>query len=120
MTRTILALSLLTVVMVDRAWAQHNHNAGHGEYQNWSSLKQSNCCNNDDCGTVDDADVLQTPLGTMVAIENQWCPVEREHWIIKGRSPDFSSFHACIGKSEYYKSLQPCQRLLCFSGKAGG
>lgn len=101
------------------ASAQHNHAAGHNEYQNWSSQKTSNCCNNDDCGQILDTQVRATDKGYEVAIDKQWCPVLREHWIIRGKSPDFSSYHGCVGKSAYYKELPPCERLLCFAGKGG-
>lgn len=98
---------------------QHNHAQGHNDYANWSSRKIQNCCNNDDCGEAQDEDVQDTPQGTFVRIEKEWCPVLSQHYITKGKSPDWSKSHVCVGKSTYYMALPPCERLLCYSGKGG-
>ena len=98
---------------------QH-HAQGHDEYKNWSSQKTGNCCNNDDCSEIHDTNVRSTPSGYEVAIDHQWCPVLREHWIIRGRSPNFTSYHGCIKKkTEWNNSTPACERLLCFAGKGG-
>jgi hypothetical protein len=100
-------------------WAQHNHARGHNDYLGWSSGKINNCCNNDDCGTLKDDEVRETATGTQVLIAGEWCPVLREHYITRGKSPDWNATHACVGKTPYYTAMPPCERLLCFSGKGG-
>lgn len=112
-------LLLMFALASSGAYAQHNHTRGHNEYQNWSSQKIYNCCNNDDCGTKEDAEVRQTHTGTEVLIEDQWCPVLSIHWITRGKSPDWLKFHACVGKTIAWTSKPPCERLLCFVGKGG-
>ena len=99
--------------------AQHNHDRHHSDYLNWSSTKTHSCCSNQDCGTVENADLRETSSGTQIRIEDQWCPVLREHYLIRGKSPDWNVSHACIGNSEHWQSRPPCERLLCFSGKGG-
>lgn len=98
------------------AYAQHNHGAGHDEYQGWSSQKVNNCCNNQDCGVLKDDEIRETQTGTQVRIDGQWCPVERRHFLIRGKSPDWSAPHACVSRSTYQ---EPCERLLCFTPKGG-
>ena len=100
------------------AWSQEHHQH-HNVYQNWSSLKTSNCCNNDDCGTLDLTDVRETKSGTEVRVGVEWCPVLREHFIIRGRSPDWTVPHACINKKPYASFTSVCDRLLCFAGTGG-
>ena len=101
------------------ALAQHDHARHHGEYRNWSSGKVGNCCNDDDCGTVRDDELRQSPSGTEIRIAGEWCPVLREHFLTSGKSPDWQSAHACVGKTEYWLSRPPCERLLCFVGTGG-
>lgn len=110
---------LAIMLLIDRAAAQHNHSAGHADYQSWASKKIGNCCNNQDCGELKDDEWRQTSKGTEVRIDGQWCPVERQHWIIKGKSPDWNKAHACVGSAPYWKEQPPCERLLCFSGPGG-
>lgn len=98
------------------ALAQHNHGAGHGEYQGWSSRKTANCCDNRDCGSLRDDEVRETETGTQVLIAGQWCPVLQMHRLVKGKSPDWSSAHACVQPNP---TQQPCDRLLCFTNKGG-
>jgi hypothetical protein len=100
--------------------AQHNHPDGHSEYENWQSGVTDNCCNNKDCGFLKDDEVRETPQGTEVFVhvpdqEPKWCPVQRLHYITRGKSPDWNRAHACIIQSGSY--ADECQRLLCFSGK---
>jgi hypothetical protein len=42
-------------------------------------------------------------------------PVKPEHYIIKGKSPDWNKAHACINHKSFYTN--PCDALLCFTGK---
>lgn len=96
-----------------RAWPQHN--AGHNDYQYWSSQKVANCCNNQDCMALDDSSVRDGLDGQEVKIGNLWCPVEQRHRLIRGKSPDWSANHACI--SPWTANPNQCERLLCFTGK---
>jgi len=109
---------LLLTLFVTESEAQHNHAHGHNDYATWSSAKASNCCNNMDCGVLDDDEWRETAEGTQVKISGQWCPVKPEHLIIHGKSPDWSKAHACVQPDVKYSTGRktPCERLLCFSG----
>jgi hypothetical protein len=98
--------------------AQHNHDAGHDEYADWSSRKVSNCCNRMDCGSVDDTEIKETETGPFVLILGEWCPVLREHYLTRGRSPDWGVAHMCVTKGQYFTG-KTCDRLLCFTPKGG-
>jgi hypothetical protein len=100
------------------ARAQHNHSQGHDEYKSWSSRKVANCCSDRDCSGLAENEVREDASGTQVLILGQWCPVLREHYIVRGKSPDWNVSHACINKSSYWTASN-CERLLCFSGKGG-
>lgn len=113
--RKLLLLLALTVEVS----AQEHHAQGHGEYQNWSSQKTANCCNNQDCGVLGNDDVRETNAGTEVRIGVVWCPVEQKHFITRGKSPDWNNPHACINKNPDYQATNVCDRLLCFAGKGG-
>ena len=110
---------VLTCASATAALSQHNHERGHDDYIAWSSGKTGNCCNNDDCGSLHKDEIRDTASGVEVKIVGQWCPVLREHFIVKGKSPDWNTAHACVGKGEYWLSLPPCERLLCYVGKSG-
>ena len=116
----ILFIAVCLVLGVPPATAQHNHERGHDAYQSWSSRKVANCCSNRDCGVLRADETRETNAGTQVKIDGQWCPVLREHYIVKGHSPDWNASHACI-RPQYPNAPQtdPCERLLCFSGKGG-
>jgi hypothetical protein len=115
MMRLIVPLLLL---FATDAMPQHNHAEGHNEYATWASHKATNCCNNMDCGALNDDEWRETPEGTQVKISGQWCPVLPEHFIIRGKSPDWSKAHACVQPDVKYSTGRktPCERLLCFSG----
>ncbi len=98
------------------ARAQHNHGAGHSEYQGWSSGKVGNCCDDRDCGALKEDELRETATGLQVRIDGQWCPVLRQHYLTRGKSPDWSVAHACVSPAPY---ADPCERLLCFT-PAGG
>lgn len=116
--RSVLAVTVWLCLIVP-ALAQHNHERGHSDYQNWSSGKVANCCNNQDCGGLSEADMRATGAGLEVLIAGEWCPVLREHFLTRGRSPDWNTAHVCIGKSAHHLTMPPCERLLCFTGKGG-
>lgn len=95
---------------------QHNHAQGHSDYMQWQSPKTSNCCSNQDCGSLSGLDVRETAQGTQVQIDGEWCPVLSIHRIIRGKSPDWSVAHACVSKNP---ELKTCDKLLCFVGRGG-
>jgi hypothetical protein len=105
----------LFVAFTSAASAQHNHSDGHADYMTWASKKTGNCCNNQDCGSLSEGEWRETAKGTEVKILGEWCPVQQEHLIIRGRSPDWTKPHACVNKNINLTS-HPCHRLLCFAG----
>jgi hypothetical protein len=113
----LLAVGFACIVGIWKANAQHNHDEGHPDYQNWASGKTSNCCNDKDCGDLNEDETREGDKGTKVLILKKWCPVKAEHYIIKGKSPDWNKPHACVNHLGYYDD--PCDRLLCFAGKGG-
>jgi hypothetical protein len=54
-----------------------------------------------------------------VKVRGKWCPVLPEHFIIKGKSPDWNKPHACINTDVRTSYGDDCERLLCYSGKGG-
>jgi hypothetical protein len=82
------------------------------------SRKASDCCNNMDCGALKDHEWRETSEGTQIKISEQWCQVRPEHYIIRGKSPDWSKARACVQPDVKYSTGRktPCERLLCFSG----
>lgn len=93
---------------------EYRHLAGHADYNNWSSGKTANCCNNDDCHLLEDGEWRETDHGDEIKILDQWCPVEQRHYVTRGKSPDWDKAHACIlTTGDHYF---PCERLLCFMG----
>jgi hypothetical protein len=111
--------ALLAGMQPDAAFAQHDHARGHSEYQSWASKKTSNCCDDKDCGVLRDDDVRETPAGAEVKVLGKWCPVQPEHFIIKGKSPDWNKPHACVNRDFRTSYGDDCDRLLCYSGKGG-
>jgi hypothetical protein len=109
-------LAMLLSLIPALARAQHNHDAGHAEYQDWASERTSNCCNNQDCGALNDDEWRETTRGTEIRIKGKWCPVKKEHFIFKGRSPDWQHAHACVQNRDTYQPADDCDRLLCFTG----
>jgi hypothetical protein len=110
----LFALALL-IAFTPAASAQHNHADGHHDYMTWASKKTGNCCNNQDCGALSEGEWRETAEGTEVKILGEWCPVRQEHFLIRGKSPDWTKPHACINKNTSLIS-HPCHRLLCFAG----
>jgi hypothetical protein len=110
---------LLFGILADPAFAQHDHARGHSEYQNWASRKTGNCCDDKDCGILDDDQVRETTTGPEVKVRGKWCRVLPEHFIIKGRSPDWNKPHACINYDVRTSYGDDCERLLCYSGRGG-
>ena len=107
---------LLALSLGASALAQHEHARGHDDYAAWASGKTGHCCNDQDCGALADDEWREAGAGPEIRIAGEWCPVRREHFIIRGRSPDWNVAHACVLKNEH---VPACERLLCFAGKGG-
>lgn len=105
------------------AAAQHNHSEGHPDYLSWESKKTTNCCSDQDCGDLNENEIRETATGTEVWVTSaseatgRFCPVQPEHYLTKGRSPDWNKPHACINHKGNYGN--PCDALLCFVPKGG-
>lgn len=110
------AIALLgwTIAFTTLARAQEHHAQGHADYSNWASQKTTNCCNNEDCGDLTADQWREVPTGKEIVIKGKWCPVKPEHYITKGKSPDWNKAHACVQQNTTY--IDPCDALLCFSG----
>jgi hypothetical protein len=109
-------LTTAVVLFATNSQAQHGHDEGHYDYSNWASKKTGNCCNDKDCGFLSADEWRETARGDEVKILGQWCPVKAEHYIIKGKSPDWTKAHACVAKGADHMYSNPCDRLLCFAG----
>lgn len=110
----VVAIILFLVFVIGDAWGQEDHAAGHGEYLQWSSKKAANCCNNQDCRGLSAAELRESASGPEILIDGQWCPVMREHYLTRGKSPDWNVSHACIRVAG-----EGCDRLLCYTGPGG-
>jgi len=121
MRNTLLRLVLFAIVVMFplTVVAQHNHSEGHPDYSTWESKKTSNCCSDQDCGDLNEDEIRETPTGTEVIVKGGWCPVKPEHYLIKGKSPDWNKPHACINNSPNASYANDCDRLLCFVPKGG-
>ena len=118
--RIVLCLcALLSCLLASPAFAQHDHARGHNEYQNWASKKTGNCCDDKDCGILNDDQVRETTTGPEVKVRGKWCRVLPEHFIIKGKSPDWNKPHACVNYDFRTTYADDCDRLLCYSGRGG-
>lgn len=124
----ILVVILGMIAFGVRLGKAQDHHKYHNSYQNWASGVTSNCCSNQDCSDISEERVRESSAGTAIEINGQWCAVEKKHRIIKGQSPDWSKYHACIQLDHDRWSLPngtvgkkaPCDRLLCFVTKGGG
>lgn len=93
---------------------QEHHADGHADYRKWFNTRDQNCCSNEDCGRV----VERANDGTTeVFVEGQWCPVAPWMLLKTGRSPDWSSSHACVLRPSSTRPFSPCERLICYSGR---
>ncbi len=124
MRNTLVRLILFAIVVMFpvAVVAQHNHDEGHHDYKDWASGRTWNCCDEKDCGDLDEDEVRETPQGTEVLVQSpdhemKWCPVTKEHYLTKGHSPDWSKPHACIIRSGSY--ADECHRFLCFTPRGG-
>lgn len=111
-----IALFFFLFLPITTAVAQHNHEAGHNSYTEWSSQKARYCCDNRDCGSLEESEWSEGPNGIEVLIDGKSCPVQQQHFITRGKSPDWTKAHACIRPKLQYSKEDPCDRLLCFTG----
>lgn len=117
-----LFLSICFFVVLPFGTTAQEHHQHHNTYQGWASEVTNNCCNNQDCSDIAEDRVRESVHGTEIEISGAWCPVEKKHRIIRGKSPDWSKYHACIQPDVNYATGKkpPCERLLCFVTKGGG
>jgi hypothetical protein len=99
--------------------AQHNHAQGHDVYRNWVNQQDTGCCNNQDCGEIDDQDVKDDGSTVEVRIEGEWCVIRPWMYTKKGNAPNGDVNHACVLHKDNFDSRSPCQRLICFQPKTG-
>lgn len=96
----------------------YTHAQGHNVYRYWYSQKTGNCCNDQDCHPLKDTEWREDAEGPSVLIRGEWCPVQQQHYVIKGKSPNWEVPHACI--NDRTANMPPCERLLCFMGTPKG
>ncbi len=110
---------VILLVSLTKSWGR-DHAAGHDDYRFWASQKVGNCCSDQDCRGLKEDEWRETGInaefgtGIEVKIEETWCPVEKIHFIVAGKSPDATVAHACIRPPP--SVLPICERLLCFVG----
>lgn len=107
-------LILLSAALADDQ--SYMHAQGHNDYRNWSSQKIQNCCNNQDCRAYRDDEWRETDNGQELLIDGEWCPVLQEHRLIRGKSPNWETAHACVRPKMPGSNVAPCDRFLCFVG----
>lgn len=122
MAVTFYVLAYKAFVIDVSLWAPsahaQDHSAGHNDYRGWSSRKAENCCNNQDCHSLAPEEWGEGPDGTWVMIKGEKCPVNQEHFLTRGKSPNWERAHACINDRAW--NVPPCARLLCFTGVPNG
>lgn len=114
MTRPLITLLWLT----SAALAQHRHDQHHAHYQGWYNGLEVNCCNDQDCGEIADADERISGGVLTVKIEGAWCPVLSHHYLKRGNVPNASVSHVCVDKKKL-PGQSPCDRLLCYQPRPG-
>ncbi len=116
--RLVIWAAILAAFFLTPSLAQHDHAAGHNEYQNWSS-QLGTCCNNQDCRALEWDEWRETGGGTEVLIDGSWCPVTERHFLVRGKSPNWDAAHACVRQPMRWLKdppQDPCSRLMCFTG----
>lgn len=102
------------LVLMKAAGGQENHHRHHANYQNWVNKANEGCCNNQDCGELDEKNERTTNGFLEVFIEGQWCPVLAKHYLKNGNVPNASTSHVCVWSEAMRPGLSPCERLLCY------
>jgi hypothetical protein len=120
--RPFIAILLAILIVCLFGWtlaqAQHNHAAGHDEYKNWVSRDNAACCNRSDCGTVKPEDERIEGGQHQIKIEGTWCPIKPGMYLRTGKSPDWSSSHACVWPN-WSGDKDVCSRLKCYMAAGG-
>lgn len=117
MSRIALALAIWAFPV--SLLAQSNHHLHHSFYNGWVNQNGKGCCNNQDCGELDDADERMTGGVIAVKVLGEWCPVLPHHYLKRGNVPNASVSHICVAK--YMPASTPaCERLLCYQPKPLG
>lgn len=112
---TLLILFAMIVLTSQSARAQENHHLHHSDYQGWRNKLLQGCCNNQDCGVLDESNERTSRGFLEVRIEGVWCPVKSHHYLESGNVPDASTAHVCVWHQSARPDLQtPCERLLCY------
>jgi hypothetical protein len=114
----LIAVLLICLFGWTLAQAQHNHDQGHDEYKNWFSRDGAACCNKSDCGMVKPEDERIEGGKHQIRIEGKWCPVKPGMYLRTGKSPDWSSSHACVWPN-WGGDQDVCSRLKCYQGPGG-
>lgn len=117
--RAVVTLVLLLALTIPSPADDHSylHAQGHDEYKTWTSRRMpGGCCSNQDCAPLKPEQWRESETGTEVEIEGQWCPVKHEHFLTRGKSPNWEVAHACIRPRYPGSNVAPCERLLCFAG----
>jgi len=114
----ILVIIIVLLMLYPLAHAQVGHDRHHVFYQNWTNQKDTNCCNNQDCGELPPENERVTSNGVEVKIEGVWCPVYSWHYLKKGNAPNWAVAHVCVQRA-FQSKTSACSRLLCYQPKPG-
>ena len=106
--------ALLCVLLSMPALTQHNHHQHHDSYRNWVNQKGEGCCNEQDCGSLNEADERERNGVLEVRIEGEWCKIEPGHYLKSGNVPNASTAHVCAWLKDARPGMSPCERLLCY------
>ena len=109
-----LSAALSTVLPIH---AQDNHLRHHSLYKDWKNMQERGCCNDKDCGEVEDR---INGNGIEVFVEGKWCPVATWMYLKNGNAPNWDTAHACVTKLSVWNLGGPCERLICYQPKPGG
>jgi hypothetical protein len=96
-----------------------SHALGHDEYRDWASERTPNCCNNEDCRALADNEWRETNTSTEILIKGKWCPVQKRHFILRGKSPDWNVVHACILGNNFYPANESIGSCASPGGRSG-
>jgi hypothetical protein len=112
-SRPHIPIIVILIALTVAAAGQHNHAQHHAHYKSWVNKDGKGCCNNDDCGSLKEADERSSGGTIEVRIDGQWCAVQSRHYLKTGNAPDWTTSHVCVDK--YPKPGQSmCDRLLCY------
>ena len=111
--------AVVLVLLCMPAVGQQHHHRDHLNYKDWFNLRSQSCCNNQDCGQLDETDERTTGTSVEVRVEGIWCPVQAFHYLMKGNAPNWSTAHVCVQKQVVPGAVPVCSRLLCYQPKPG-